>query len=160
MPKHPTSAWFAGKVTAGQPEYAPFCLENALTGQKQIWSRAFGTEFDTHATQVVVRTASEADAQALMDVLAHAAALCVDGWLEENPDGTGESKDFGAPTANTHIYGVHTSHPDSEPGIHMYGIGYEGNLVTVVQWAQMGDLDDAPTAEFEKTTTTSVAKLA
>lgn len=159
LPPHPTSAWFAGKVTAGAPEFAPFCLENALAGQENLWHRTFGTEFDTHATQVVLRTESVEDAQALVDVLSHAAALCVDDWLAENPEGTGESKDFGAPSAATHVYGVHTSIPDSEPGVHLYGIGSAGTLVSVVQWAQMGDLDDAPVAAFEKTTTTAVAKL-
>lgn len=159
LPPHPTSAWFAGKVTAGAPEFAPFCLENALAGRENLWHRTFGTEFDTHATQVVLRTDSVEDAQALVDVLSHAAALCVDDWLAENPEGTGESKDFGAPSAATHVYGVHTSIPDSEPGVHLYGIGSAGTWVSVVQWAQMGDLDDAPVAAFEKTTTTAVAKL-
>lgn len=100
-----------------------------------------------------------AEAEALVDVLQHAAARCVDGWLAGNPEGTGDSQDYGTPTANTHVYGVHTSIPDSEPGVHLYGIGHEGNVVTVVQWAQMGNLSDAPVEAFKRTTTTAVAKL-
>lgn len=160
LPKHPTSPWFAGKVTAGLPEFAPFCLENALPKAGKVWHRSFGTEFDTHATQVTVRADSTAAAEALVDALSHAAALCAEDWLAENPEGTADDKDYGAPNAATHVYGVHTSLPESEPGVHLYGIGRDGLLVTVVQWAQMGNLSQAPVTAFKATATTAVDKLA
>jgi hypothetical protein len=160
LPKHPTSDWFAGKVTAGMPEFGPFCVENALKTQKTLWHRQFGTEFDTNATQVVVRLANEEDAIAFLDVLAHGAALCAEDWLTGFPDGKADSKDYGAPSANTHVYGVWTSVPESEDGAHLYGIGRDGALVTVVSWGQMGNLDDAPVTAFKKTIQTAVDKLA
>ncbi len=159
LPKHPTSDWFAGKVTAGMPEFGPFCVEDALKTQKKLWHRQFGTEFDTNASQVVVQLDSEDDAIAFMDVLSHGAALCAEDWLQGFPDGSSDSKDYGAPSATTHVYGVHTSVPESEDGAHLYGIGRDGVFVTVVQWAQMGNLSDAPVEAFNKTITTAVAKL-
>lgn len=160
MPKHPSSAWFAGKVTAGMPEFGPFCVEDALKTQKQLWHRQFGTEFDTNGSQVVVKTASVADAEAFLDVLAHGAALCAEDWLQGFPEGKSDSKDYGAPSANTHVYGVYTSVPESEDGVHLYGIGRDGVYVTVVAWSQMGNLSDAPVKAFEKTLLTAVDKLA
>ncbi len=160
LPKHPTSAWFAGKVTAGMPEFGPFCVEDALKTQQKVWHRQFGTEFDTNATQVVVRLDSEDDAIAFLDVLVHGAALCAEDWLTGFPGGKSDSKDYGAPSANTHVYGVYTSVPESEDGAHLYGIGRDDNLVTVVSWGQMGNLDDAPVSAFKQTILTAVAKLA
>jgi hypothetical protein len=159
LPKHPTSDWFAGKVTAGMPEFGPFCVENALKTEKHLWHRQFGTEFDTNATQVVVRLDSEADAVAFVDMLSHGAALCAEDWLTGFPDGSAEGKDYGAPSASTHVYGVHTSVPESEDGAHLYGIGRDGTLVTVVSWGQMGSLKDAPVDAFEQTIQTAVEKL-
>ncbi len=160
MPKHPTSAWFAGKVTAGQPEFGPFCVEDALKTQTKVWHRQFGTEFDTNGSQVVVRLDSEEDAIAFMDVLAHGAALCAEDWLTGFPGGSSDGKDYGAPSATTHVYGVHTSVPESEDGAHLYGIGRNGTLVTVVAWSQMGNLSDAPVEAFEQTILTAAEKLA
>lgn len=159
LPKHPTSAWFAQKVTAGHPEFGAFCVEDALKTQKTLWHRQYGTEFDTNATQVVVRLGSADEATAFMDVLAHGAALCAENWLEGFPGGTSDSKDYGAPTADTHVYGVWTSVPESEDGVHLFGIGRSGALVTVVRWGQMGNLNDAPVKAFEQTVTTAVEKL-
>jgi hypothetical protein len=160
LPPHPTSAWFAGKITAGQPEFGPFCVEDALKTQKAIWHRQFGTEFDTNGSQVVVRLDSEEDAEAFMDVLSHGAALCAEDWLQGFPEGRSDSEDYGAPSADTHVYGVYTSVPESEDGAHLYGIGRDGVYVTVVAWSQMGNLSDAPVQAFEKTILTAVEKLA
>ncbi|MET9699695.1 hypothetical protein ABZY31_22610 [Streptomyces sp. NPDC006529] len=54
---------------------------------------------------------------------------------------------------------MHTSVPDSEPGVHLYGIGRAGSTVAVVTWGQTGVLADAPVPAFKKTTTTAVRKL-
>ncbi|MFK0201495.1 hypothetical protein [Streptomyces lavendulae] len=59
-----------------------------------------------------------------------------------------------------HVYGVDTPIPDSEPGVHLYGIGRDGSTVTVVMWGQMGHLTDAPVPAFRKPTTTAVNRLA
>ena len=54
---------------------------------------------------------------------------------------------------------MHTSIPDSEPSVHLFGVGRDGRTVTVVSWAEMGDLGQAPVTAFKKTTKTAVDKL-
>lgn len=77
------------------------------------------------------------------------------------PGGTASWQDYGklAVEEGAHVYGVDTSLPESEPGVHLYGIGRDGSTVTVVMWGQMGHLADAPVPAFGKTTTTAVNRL-
>lgn len=88
-------------------------------------------------------------------------AACAADWLRTTPGGTASWQDFGKLPVEegAHVYGVHTAVPDSEPGVHLFGIGRDGATVTVVKWGQMGTLPDAPVAAFGKTTTTAVDKL-
>ncbi|MGW8782826.1 hypothetical protein ACWGNM_32835 [Streptomyces sp. NPDC055796] len=160
LPPHPTSPWRAGKVTKGLPETAPFCLDGALPAAGS-WHRRFGTDLDTSAVQVSVRAPSDAAAARLARSLERQVAACAADWLREHPDGTARSKDYGALPVEegAHVYGVNTSVPDSEPGVHLFGIGRDGSTVTVVQWGQMGDLGDAPVPAFKRTTTTAVNRL-
>ncbi|MFJ9077968.1 hypothetical protein ACIRO3_22370 [Streptomyces sp. NPDC102278] len=160
LPPHPSSPWYAGKVTKGLPESAPFCLEGALPAAGS-WHRAFGTDYDTGATQISVRTASNAAAAKLTTALERKVAACAADWLRTTPGGTASWQDYGKLPVEegAHVYGVHTSVPDSEPGVHLYGIGRDGVTVTVVKWGQMGHLGDAPVPAFKKTTTTAVNKL-
>ncbi|MEU9414233.1 hypothetical protein [Streptomyces sp. NPDC048272] len=160
LPPHPSSPWYAGKVTKGLPESAPFCLEGALPAAGS-WHRAFGTDYDTGATQISVRTASNAAAAKLATVSERKVAACAADWLRTTPGGTASWQDYGKLPVEegAHVYGVHTSVPDSEPGVHLYGIGRDGVTVTVVKWGQMGHLGDAPVPAFKKTTTTAVNKL-
>ncbi|WP_329194357.1 MULTISPECIES: hypothetical protein [unclassified Streptomyces] len=160
LPAHPSSPWHAGKVTKGLPESAPFCLEGALPAAGS-WHRAFGTDYDTGATQLSVRTASGAAAATLAASLERKVAACAADWLRTTPGGTASWQDFGKLPVEegAHVYGVHTAVPDSEPGVHLFGIGRDGATVTVVKWGQMGTLPDAPVAAFGKTTTTAVDKL-
>ncbi|MGW6972484.1 hypothetical protein [Streptomyces sp. NPDC054952] len=160
LPPHPSSPWYAGKVTKGLPEFAPFCLEGVLPAAGS-WHRDFGTDYDTGATQISVRTASNAAAAKLATALERKVAACAADWLRTTPGGTASWQDYGKLPVEegAHVYGVHTSVPDSEPGVHLYGIGRDGVTVTVVKWGQMGDLGDAPVPAFKKTTTTAVNKL-
>ncbi|WP_330329840.1 hypothetical protein OHS33_08945 [Streptomyces sp. NBC_00536] len=160
MPPHPTSPWTQGKVTQGLPDPAPFCLEAALPAAGSA-HRAFGTDLDTSAVQVSVRTASDAAAERLAAALEREVAACAADWRRANPGGTASWQDYGTLPVEegAHVYGVHTSVPDSEPGVHLYGIGRDGSTVTVVKWGQMGVLADAPVPAFKKTTTTAVNKL-
>ncbi|MEV8533019.1 hypothetical protein [Streptomyces sp. NPDC051211] len=160
LPPHPTSPWFTGPVTAGLPEWPVFCLEGALPTAK-TWHRTFGTEFDTGALQISVRTASGAAAAKLAAALERKVAACAADWLRTNPGGTASWQDYGKIKVEegAHVYGVHTSIPESEPGVGLYGIGRDGSTVTVVKWSQMGHLSDAPVPAFKKTTTTAVNKL-
>ncbi|MFE2524908.1 hypothetical protein ACFXEL_11790 [Streptomyces sp. NPDC059382] len=160
LPPHPSSPWYAGKVTKGLPEFAPFCLEGVLPASGS-WHRDFGTDYDTGATQISVRTASNAAAAKLATALERKVAACAADWLRTTPGGTASWQDYGKLPVEegAHVYGVHTSVPDSEPGVHLYGIGRDGVTVTVVKWGRMGDLADAPVPAFKKTTTTAVNKL-
>ncbi|MBT2450124.1 hypothetical protein J7F03_24215 [Streptomyces sp. ISL-43] len=160
LPPHPGSPWFAGKVTKGLPEFAPFCLEGVLPAAGS-WHRAFGTEFDTGAVQVSVRASSAGAAAKLAASLEREVATCAADWLRTTPGGTASWQDYGKLSVEegAHVYGVHTSIPDSEPGAHLYGIGRDGSTVTVVEWGQMGNLSDAPVPAFKKTTATAVNKL-
>ncbi|MCX5378979.1 hypothetical protein [Streptomyces sp. NBC_00091] len=160
LPPHPSSPWYPGEVTKGLPETAPFCLEGVLPAAGS-WHRAFGTEFDTGAVQASVRTASAAAGAKLAATLEREVAACAADWLRATPGGTASWQDYGrlAVEEGAHVYGVDTSVPDSEPGVHLFGIGRDGSTVTVVQWSQMGHLTDAPVPAFKKTTTTAVNKL-
>lgn len=160
LPPHGSSDWVAGDIVRGLPEHPTFCTWEAL-GQGTSWHREYHTEFDTHANQITVRAKSESAATQLESDLAAAVTDCAPDWLRENPGGTASWQYYG-PTSggdSAVVYGVHTSIPDSEPGVHLYGIGRDGRVVTVVQWGQMGNLSDAPVSEFTGTTTTAVENL-
>ncbi|THA80821.1 hypothetical protein [Streptomyces sp. A0592] len=160
LPPHPSSPWYSGEITKGLPETAPFCLEGVLPTAGS-WHRTFGTEVDTGAVQVSVRAASPSAAAKLVGTLERKVAACAADWLRTTPGGTASWQDYGTLPVEegAHLYGVHTSIPESEPGVHLYGIGRDGSTVTVVQWGQMGDLSQAPVAAFKKTTTKAVNKL-
>ncbi|MFJ1564974.1 hypothetical protein ACIOG8_12230 [Streptomyces erythrochromogenes] len=160
LPPHPTSPWYSGEITKGLPETAPFCLDGVLPAAGS-WHRTFGTELDTGAVQVSVRSASPSAAAKLVGTLERKVAACAADWLRTTPGGTASWQDYGTLPVEegAHVYGVHTSIPESEPGVHLYGIGRDGSTVTVVQWGQMGDLSQAPVAAFKKTTTKAVNKL-
>ncbi|MFD8024169.1 hypothetical protein ACFV6G_27605 [Streptomyces lavendulae] len=160
LPPHPSSPWYAGPVTKGLPETTPFCLEGALPAAGG-WHRTFGTDVDAGAVQVSVRSASDASAARLAASLERKVATCAADWLRRTPGGTASWQDYGklAVEEGAHVYGVDTSIPESEPGVHLYGIGRDGSTVTVVMWGQMGHLGDAPVPAFRKTTTTAVNRL-
>ncbi|MFD6969689.1 hypothetical protein [Streptomyces sp. NPDC059979] len=160
LPPHASSPWYAGTVTKGLPEFAPFCLEGVLPATGS-WHRDFGTEFDTGAVQVSVRSASPSAAAKLVGTLERKVAACAADWLRTTPGGTASWQDYGTLPVEegAHVYGVHTSIPDSEPGVHLFGIGRDGATVTVVKWGEMGNLSHAPVADFKKTTTKAVNKL-
>ncbi|MFJ8014623.1 hypothetical protein [Streptomyces sp. NPDC096339] len=160
LPPHPTSPWYADEVTKGLPEFPPICLEGVLP-EAGSWHRRFGTEYDTGAVQLSVRSATPAAAARLVRSLERKVAACAADWLRATPGGTASWEDYGTLPVEegAHVYGVHTSLPESEPGVHLFGIGRDGSTVTVAQWGQMGNLSDAPVAGFRRTTTTAVNRL-
>lgn len=160
LPPQPGTPWYTGEVTKGLPETAPFCLDGVLPAAGS-WHRTFGTEFDTGAVQVSVRASSAGAAAKLAAALERKVAGCAADWLRTTPGGTASWQDYGKLSVEegAHVYGVHTSIPESEPGVHLYGIGRDGSTVTVVNWGQMGNLSHAPVPAFKKTTTAAVNKL-
>ncbi|MEE4593510.1 hypothetical protein V2J94_16695 [Streptomyces sp. DSM 41524] len=160
LPPHPSSDWYASDVTKGLPETPPFCVEKTFPSAGAT-HRTFWTEYDTGATQIVVRTGTVDAARKLAAAAEKKIRNCAADWERQYPEGTASWRDYGALTAEdgAHVYGVHTSYPDSEPGIHLFGVGRDGRTVTVVTWGEMGGYDQAPLADFKRTATTAVVKL-
>ncbi|MGV9850947.1 hypothetical protein ACWDWU_19585 [Streptomyces sp. NPDC003442] len=160
LPPHPSSDWYASDVTKGLPETPPFCVEKTFPSAGAT-HRTFWTEYDTGATQIVVRTGTVEAARKLAAAAEKKIQNCAADWESQYPEGTASWRDYGPLTAEdgAHVYGVHTSYPDSEPGIHLFGVGRDGRTVTVVTWGEMGGYDQAPLADFKRTVTTAVVKL-
>lgn len=162
LPPHASSPWRAGDVTDGLPDPEPFCMDGALPDEPGgTHHRVYGTEYDTGAVQVTVVSRTPEAAGELAARLERRAAGCAAGWQAENPDGTADGQDYGTVDAgdSAHVYGVHTAPPESEHGVSLFGIAREGSTVTLVRWAQMGTLDDAPVDAFRGTTATAVHNL-
>ncbi|UNS96218.1 hypothetical protein MMF93_06665 [Streptomyces tubbatahanensis] len=161
LPPHASSPWHAGEVTRGLPDPEPFCMEGAVPDKGATHHRSFGTDYDTHAVQIAVTTASPKAAAALADRLEARAANCAADWLRENPGASASWDDYGTVEAgeSAHVFGVHTAPPESEHGVNLFAVVSKGKKVTVVRWAQMGTLEDAPVDAFRMTTTKAAARL-
>ncbi|OPF69924.1 hypothetical protein VT50_0236935 [Streptomyces antioxidans] len=160
LPPRPGSDWYASDVTKGLSETPPFCVEKTFPSAGAT-HRTFWTEYDTGAAQVVVRTGTVEAARKLAAAAEKKIRDCATDWEGQYPEGTASWRDYGAVAAEdgAHVYGVHTSYPDSEPSIHLFGVGRDGRTVTVVTWGEMGGYAQAPLAAFKRTTTTAVTKL-
>ncbi|WP_447035192.1 hypothetical protein [Streptomyces sp. DSM 118878] len=159
LPPHPTSAWTAGPVTAGQPDPLPMCVGEALPSTSV--HRAYRTDLDTGALQVTVVERSERRAKDYAALLRTKLDGCAKKVMEENPDITAEQKYYGKLNVEegAYVYGVHTNATWGASDINMFSVGRDGNTVTLVQWGQMGGFADAQVADFKKTTVTAVNKL-
>ncbi|MYS95652.1 MULTISPECIES: hypothetical protein [Streptomyces] len=159
LPPHPTSGWTAGPVTDGFPEELGSCLAE-LPGY-DYRHRAFRTELETSAVQVTVVTGSAAKAKALAKRFDDAVRTCADRIEESSPDVRAEGRDYGSLPVEegARVRGLHTETSWGATDIALLSVGRDGRTVTVVEWGQMGDFDDAPVAAFKKTTTTAVDKL-
>ena len=160
LPPHPSSSWFAGTVTAGLPDPEPFCVDGVLPASRSH-HREFHTDLDATATQVSVTAPSAAAANRLAASVRKSVAACAADWLRGTPGGTASWDDYGglAVGNGAHVYGVQVSAPESETNVHLFGVGRDGRVVTVVRWGQMGALADAPVKDFKQTTRTAVEKL-
>lgn len=154
LPPHSSSAWFAGDVTQGLPDPETFCFEGALPDGDDTYHRDFHTDLDTHASQVTVTAPSAAEAERLAARLEARAADCAADWLRDNPGATASWDDYGS-----HVYGVHTAPPESENGVNLFGVARVGATVTVVRWAEMGTLGQAPVDAFRTTLHTATNHL-
>ncbi|MGK5449711.1 hypothetical protein [Streptomyces radiopugnans] len=160
LPPHPFSPWYEGEVARGLPEFPVFCLEEALPA-KGAWHRQFHTEYDTGAVQVTVRTAGVGAARRLAAEAEASVRDCAADFRERYPGASARWKDYGRVDVEegAHVYGVHTAPPESEYGIHLFGVGRDGRTVTVVAWGRMGTFEHAPVKDFKETTRTAVDKL-
>jgi hypothetical protein len=159
LPPHPSSAWTAGEITDGVPVELLLCLEQALPAQDSR-HRNFWTDLDTSARQLTVVTASTTKAQALAARLNEEIRSCPER-IEADPEVEAALEDYGhvAVEEGAHVYGLHTQTSWGATDIRLLSVGRDGRTVTVVDWSQLGDFDDAPVDAFRDTTTAAVGKL-
>ncbi|MBU6534750.1 hypothetical protein ACFUIW_31685 [Streptomyces sp. NPDC057245] len=159
LPPHASSDWYAGPVTAGQPDPLPLCVGEALpslTSHRRYW-----TEMDAGALQVTVVERSTPRARELAALLRADLADCARRIAEQHPDVTATQKDYGSLDVEegAHVYGVHTVAEWGASDINLLSVGRDDRAVTVVQWGQMGTFEHAQVADFRRTTVTAVDKL-
>jgi hypothetical protein len=159
LPPHPTSGWYAGDVTAGQPDPLPMCVGEALPSTAS--HRRYWTEYDTGALQVTVVERGPRQAREFAALLRRNLADCAREVMEEHPDITATQKYYGRLDVEegAHVYGVHTVAEWGASDIGLFSVGRDGRTVTFVQWGQMGTFAHAQVADFRDTTVTAVAKL-
>ncbi|WP_328354100.1 hypothetical protein OG800_12385 [Streptomyces sp. NBC_00445] len=159
LPPHPSSSWTAGAITDGVPEELLLCLADALPGYDSRY-RAFHTELDASARQLNIVTGTAAKAKALATRLNKEIRTCP-ARIERDPEIEATHKDYSTLPVEegARVHGLHTAASWGATDIHLLSVGRDGRTVTVVEWSQLGDFDDAPVRAFKKTTTTAVAKL-
>ncbi|MGA5356165.1 hypothetical protein [Streptomyces purpurascens] len=159
LPPHPTSPWYAGPVTAGQPDPLPVCVGEALPSIAT--HRSYGTEFDTNAQQITVVERTEQRAKDFAALLRKDIAGCAEKLMEQDPDLTATQKSYGRLNVEegAHVYGLHTASAWGSSDIGLFSVGRDSRTVTVVLWGQMGNFQHAQVADFKKTTVTAVNKL-
>ncbi|CAM5374771.1 hypothetical protein [Streptomyces purpurascens] len=159
LPPHPTSPWYAGPVTAGQPDPLPVCVGEALPSIAT--HRSYGTEFDTNAQQITVVERTEQRAKDFAALLRKDIAGCAEKLMEQDPDLTATQKSYGRLNVEegAHVYGLHAASAWGSSDIGLFSVGRDGRTVTVVLWGQMGNFQHAQVADFKKTTVTAVNKL-
>jgi hypothetical protein len=159
LPPHPSSEWFAGEVTAGQPDPLPPCVGEALPSTSV--HRAFRTDYDTGALQVTVVERSTQRAKEFATLLREKLASCAATLMKEEPGITATQKYYGrvAVEDGAYVYGLHTEATWGASDINLFSVGRDGATVTVVKWGQMGGYDSAPVTAFKQTTATAVRKL-
>ncbi|MEV5607407.1 hypothetical protein [Streptomyces sp. NPDC052225] len=159
LPPHPSSPWYAGPVTAGQPDPLPMCVGGALPSISV--HRAYHTDLDTTALQVTVVERSVQRAKDFAALLRKDLAGCAASVMKEDPEAKATQKYYGRLPVEegAYVYGVHTTTTWGASDINLFSVGRDGNVVTVVRWGQMGSYRNAQVADFKKTTVTAVNKL-
>ncbi|MFH8496860.1 hypothetical protein [Streptomyces coeruleorubidus] len=159
LPPHPTSPWYAGPVTAGQPDPLPVCVGEALPSIAS--HRSYWTEYDTNAQQITVVERSEQRAKDFAALLRKDIAGCAEKLMEQDPDITATQKNYGRLNVEegAHVYGLHTASAWGSSDIGLLSVGRDGRTVTVVLWGQMGNFQHAQVSDFKATTVTAVNKL-
>ncbi|MCZ7417541.1 MULTISPECIES: hypothetical protein [unclassified Streptomyces] len=150
MPPAPTP-WKAGPVTDGAGGERA-CVADLVPDDGSV-HRGFSTELDTEGVQIVHEAASVREARQLTAELRAAVANCAERFVERYPEGASSERELG------HLHAVQMSLPESSVNVHLLGVARSGTRVTVVQWGQMGTLDDAPVRDFRETLRAAVHGL-
>ncbi|AYC35891.1 hypothetical protein [Streptomyces griseorubiginosus] len=159
LPPHPSSPWYAGAVTAGQPDPLPMCVGDALpsiTSHREYW-----TEYDTSAQQLTVEGRSEQWSKDFAALLRKDLAGCAKKLMQQDADITATQKYYGRLNVEegADVYGIHTASAHGSSDIALLSVGRDGATVTIIRWSQMGTFQHAPVADFKTTTVTAVNKL-
>ncbi|MFE1442617.1 hypothetical protein [Streptomyces sp. NPDC058739] len=159
LPPHASSAWYAGPVTAGQPDPLPVCVGEALPSTSR--HRAFWTEYDTNALQVTVVARNTTKAADFAALLRKKIRDCATALEKQYPDVSATGRYYGklAVEEGAHVYGLHTRTTWGASDIALMSVGRDGRTVTFVKWARMGNFRHAQVADFKRTTKTAVNKL-
>ncbi|OUD01295.1 hypothetical protein [Streptomyces swartbergensis] len=159
LPPHPTSPWYAGPVTAGQPDPLPVCVGDALPSIAT--HRSYWTEYDTNAQQITVVERDVQRAKDFAALLRKDLAGCAKKLMQQDPDITATQKYYGRLNVEegAHVYGLHTASAWGSSDIGLFSVGRDGRTVTVVRWGQMGNFQHAQVSDFKTTTVTAVNKL-
>jgi hypothetical protein len=159
LPPHPTSPWYAGPVTAGQPDPLPVCVGEALPSTAS--HRSYWTEYDTNAQQITVVERDVQRAKDFAALLRKDIAGCAKKLMEQDPDITATQKNYGRLNVEegAHVYGLHTASAWGSSDIGLFSVGRDGRTVTVVRWGRMGNFQHAQVSDFKATTVTAVNKL-
>ena len=160
LPPHPTSSWTAGRVTEGFPEALGSCVDTEGVMSYDYRYREYRTDVDASAVQLTVVADTAALAKALAKQYDDLIRNCAQR-IEESSDIRAEGRDYGKLPVEegARVRGLHTETSYGATDISLWSVGRDGRTVTVVQWGQMGDFDDAPVDAFKKTTSTAVNKL-
>lgn len=160
LPPHPTSPWYAGPVTATQPNPLPACGGAPLPSIAS--HRRYWTEYDTNALQVTVEERTVQRAKDFAALLRKDLAGCAEKLMQSDPEVTATEKYYGKLNVEegAYVYGIHTTHAGvGTSDISLYSVGRDGRTVTLVRWAQMGNFQHAQVDDFKNTTVTAVNKL-
>ncbi|PWI14578.1 hypothetical protein DI272_10730 [Streptomyces sp. Act143] len=160
LPPHPSSAWTAGKVTDGVPDGLLSCLRDTLPGYDSRY-REFRTELETGAHQLTVVVGDTSKAKALATRLNKDIRTCATRLEQADPEVDAEHRDYGRLPVEegARVHGLHIGTAWGATDIRLLSVGRDGGTVTLVEWGQMGDFDDAPVKAFRKTTAIAVDKL-
>lgn len=151
--------WAAGEVESGTGT-ARFCLPQALP-QDGSYHRDFRTELETSAHQLVFQAKDEQAAEKLVKQLNTSIANCAADFEQRHPDGKAEYKEYGDIPAGDGgwVHGIGTEVPNAAKDVHLIGVGWNGDKVTVVGWGEYGTLGDISADDFTTTVETAMGKL-
>lgn len=145
----------AAKDGLRDPEY--FCISGELPADDTEFT-TYGSDLEAEATQFIVDTESETDAQDLVAALKESLAGCVDAYKKENPADGASGKDY-PDHAGASIVGRFFAPKDSEYNAQMFAVGRSGSTVTVIVLGQGGKEDEAPLDAFKTMVSAAMGKL-
>jgi hypothetical protein len=154
--------WGATAARSGLPKTTGFCL-GGLFDAAQTSHRAYrGAAPKVNATQYIVQSAGETQAKALVAKLGKRLEGCYRDWLNLDIDAyEGASRTASWQRYRTTgiadgltLYGVFTVPPKKfDKATHLYGVGRDGDRVTVLHLTLVGSQAQAPDAAFRKSAT-------